>query len=64
MNNCSNQYDDERLFELKLTVFLYWQDDQPDIQGLAVTLVGGRSSTESPLGTLLCFVDWFGCIGW
>jgi hypothetical protein len=26
------------------------EHEQPDIQGLAVTLVNGRSTTESPIG--------------
>jgi hypothetical protein len=40
-----------------LVVFV--QDEQPDVQGLAVTLVSGRSTTESAVGmnffTFLCF---------
>ena len=33
------------------------QDDQPDIQGLAVTLIGGRSTTESAIGIALCTIE-------
>jgi hypothetical protein len=33
------------------------QDDQPDIQGLAVTLIGGRSTTESAIGIAFCTIE-------
>jgi hypothetical protein len=42
---------------------IFVQDEQPDVQGLAVTLVSGRSTTESAIGmnfcTFLCFLCQF-----
>ena len=37
-------------FELILLIF--WQDEQPDVQGLGATLVSGRVATDSPVGTI------------
>jgi hypothetical protein len=42
---------------------IFVQDEQPDVQGLAVTLVSGRSTTESAIGmnfcSFLCFLCQF-----
>jgi hypothetical protein len=42
---------------------IFVQDEQPDVQGLAVTLVSGRNTTESAIGmnfcTFLCFLCQF-----
>ena len=49
-------------FKLRFIVLSQQQDDQPDIQGLAVTLIGGRSTTESAIGAFTCtfnVVRWF-----
>lgn len=42
-----------------LVVFV--QDEQPDVQGLAVTLVSGRSTTESAVGMNFCTFLCFSC---
>jgi hypothetical protein len=42
-----------------LVVFV--QDEQPDVQGLAVTLVSGRSTTESAVGMNFCTCLCFSC---